>query len=105
MPLAATTYEHIVVDDNGVPVIEGANTKVIEIVLHIRASGISPEQLHLELPHLSLGQIHSALAYYWDHKAGLDADIDRRRVRIERLRQETPEPPVVGRLRRLRSSS
>ena len=104
MSLATTTYEHIVLDDAGVPVIEGANTKVIEIVLHTRASGISPEQLHLELPHLSLGQIHSALAYYWDHKAELDADIDRRRDRVERLRQETPEPPVVERLRQLRSS-
>lgn len=104
MALAATTYEHIVLDNAGVPVIEGANTKVIEIVLHTRASGITPEQLHLELPHLSLGQIHSALAYYWDHKAELDADIDRRRQLVERLRQETPEPPVLERLRRLRHS-
>ena len=104
MALAATTYEHIVLDNAGVPVIEGANTKVIEIVLHTRASGINPEQLHLELPHLSLGQIYSALAYYWDHKADLDADIDRRRERIERLRRETPEPPVLERLRQLRQS-
>ena len=104
MALAATTYEHIVLDKAGVPVIVGANTKVIEIVLHTRASGITPEQLHLELPHLSLGQIHSALAYYWDHKTELDADIDRRRERVEQLRRETPEPPVLERLRRLRHS-
>ncbi|MCP3962343.1 MAG: DUF433 domain-containing protein [bacterium] len=104
MSVAATTYEHIALDDAGTPVIEGANTKVIEIVLHTRASGISPEQLHLELPHLSLGQIYSALAYYWDHKAELDADMDRRLERVEQLRRETPEPPVVERLRQLRSS-
>ena len=33
MSLAATTYEHIVIDPNGVPVIAGATTKVLELVL------------------------------------------------------------------------
>lgn len=102
MALAATTYEHIVLDEAGVPVIGGANTKVVEIVLHLRASGITPEQLHLELPHLSLGKIYSALAYYWDHKTELDADIARRRERVEKLREDTPEPPLAERLRTLR---
>jgi uncharacterized protein (DUF433 family) len=97
-----TTYEHIVLDDGGTPVIEGANTKVVEVVLAVRASGISPEQLHLELPHLGLGQIYSALAYYWDHKDELDADIRRRREYGERMREELGQPPVVERLRALR---
>jgi uncharacterized protein (DUF433 family) len=56
MPQVETAYEHIVLDETGTPVIEGANTKVVEVVIAIRASGISPEQLHLELPHLGLGQ-------------------------------------------------
>lgn len=101
MALAETKYEHIVLDDRGVPVIDGANTKVIEIVLPIRAYGISPEQLHLEMPHLSLGQIHSALAYYWDHKQELDSDIRRRRDLGEQLRKELGQPPVADRLREL----
>ena len=98
MTLAETKYEHIVLDGQGVPVIEGANTKVIEVVLPIRAYGISPEQLHLEMPHLSLGQIHSALAYYWDHKEKLDSDIRRRRELGERLREELGQPPVADTL-------
>lgn len=102
MPQVETAYEHIVLDEGGTPVIEGANTKVVEVVLAIRASGISPEQLHLELPHLGLGQIHSALAYYWDHKDDLDADIRRRREYGERMREELGQPPVVDRLRALR---
>jgi len=33
-----------------------------------------------------LGQIHSALSYYWDHKEGLDRDIERRMERVEEIR-------------------
>jgi len=102
MPQVETAYEHIVLDEGGIPVIEGANTKVVELVLSIRATGISPEQLHLELPHLGLGQIYSALAYYWDHTDELDADIRRRREYGERMREELRQPPVVERLRALR---
>lgn len=97
-----TTYEHIILIEDGTPVIEGANTKVIEVVLPVRAWGISPEQLHLELPHLSLGQIHSALAYYWDHKDEVDADIRQRRDYVERIREERGQPPVADRLSTLR---
>jgi uncharacterized protein (DUF433 family) len=100
--MVETSYEHIVLDENGTPLVEDANTKVIEVVLSLRVSGISPEQLHRELPHLSPGQIYSALAYYWDHKDELDADLRRRREYGDRMREELGQPPVVERLRALR---
>jgi uncharacterized protein (DUF433 family) len=102
MPTVETAYEHIVLDEGGTPVIEDANTKVVEVVLSLRVSGISPEQLHRELPHLSPGQIYSALAYYWDHKDELDTDLRRRREVGDRMREELGQPPVVERLRALR---
>lgn len=102
MTLAATKYEHIALDESGVPVIVGANTKVVELVTEIHAYGWSPTELHLQHPHLSLGQIHSALAYYWDHQAELDADMERRFEEAETLRRAAPVPPVVERLRRLK---
>lgn len=88
MPLAATSYEHIALDPQGVAEIVGANAKVVEMVLEVIAHGSSPEELHYQFPHLSLGQVHSALAYYWDHKAELDAGIERRWQRVERIRQQ-----------------
>jgi hypothetical protein len=45
MKAATTTYEHIALDDQGVAVIAGANTKVIEVVLAHKAHGMSPEEL------------------------------------------------------------
>jgi uncharacterized protein (DUF433 family) len=100
MPAAATSYEHIVLDDQGVPVIAGANTKVAELVLEVMAHGSSPEELHYQFPHLSLGQIHSALAYYWDHREAIDADIERRHGRVEALRREIGPSPLAAKLAR-----
>ena len=76
--LTKTTYEHILIDDHGIPQIAGANTKVVELVLDNLAYGWSPEELAFQHSHLTLGQIHSALAYYWDHRDEIDQDIERR---------------------------
>jgi uncharacterized protein (DUF433 family) len=99
MSLVETRYEHIVLDGAGVPRIAGTTMKVIELVLERSAYGWSPEELHFQHPYLSLGQIHSALAYYWDHQDELDQDIARRRARVEELRRTTPPAPLIARLR------
>ena|SRR5436853_1092544 len=99
MTVIETRYEHIVLDDAGVPLIADTTMKVIELVLERSAYGWSPEELHFQHPYLSLGQIHSALAYYWDHKDELDQDIARRRARVEELRRATPPVPLITRLK------
>jgi uncharacterized protein (DUF433 family) len=99
MSLTATRYEYISLDEAGVPRITGTTTKVVELVLSYLSSGSSPEELHLNYPYLSLGQIHSALAYYWDHKADLDRDIEGRLQRVNELRRTLPTSPLVTRLR------
>ena len=104
MKAATTTYEHIVLDEQGVPVIAGANTKVIEVALAQKAHGMSPEELAYQLPHLSMGQIHSALAYYWDHKHELDDDIQRRHQEMDDLRREIQPTELLAKLRARRAS-
>ena len=54
--LTKTTYEHILIDDHGIPQIAGANTKVVELVLDNIAYGWSPEELAFQHSHLTLGQ-------------------------------------------------
>ena len=95
MAVAATSYEHIMMDDRGVPVISGANTKVVEVVGLARFHHLAPEEICEELPHLTLGQIHSALAYYWDHQDEIDADIARRDANVDRLREELDDSPAL----------
>ena len=98
--LAATTYKHIQIDDNNVPVIAGTTMKVVELVVAQMAYGWSPEELHFQHPYLSLGQIHSALAYYWDHKELLDADIEQRFQRVQNIRRSSGDSPLVAKLRK-----
>ncbi|HEV8238002.1 MAG TPA: DUF433 domain-containing protein [Thermoanaerobaculia bacterium] len=100
----ATTYQYIFLDEEGVAQIAGANTKVVEVVLLSRASGESPEELSADLPHLSPAQIHSALAYYGDHKSELDDEISRSRDEADALRAELGQAPVAERLARMRRS-
>ncbi len=38
-------------------------------------TGMSPEEIALEYPHLSLAQVHAALAYYHANRESIDADL------------------------------
>ena len=73
--------------------------KVVELVTSVQAYGWSPEELHFQYPHLSMSQIYSALAYYWEHKAEIDADMKRRFEYSEKLRKDAGESTLVKRLR------
>ena len=97
--LSEIGYEHIFLNEARVPTIAGTNMKVVDLVLDHLAHGWSPEELHFQHPTLAMGQIHSALAYYWDHKAEIDQDIQRGLHLVDHLQQTTPESPVVQRLK------
>jgi uncharacterized protein (DUF433 family) len=94
-----TNYEHIALDEQGIPWIRAANTKVVELVADVKAHGWSPEELTFQHPHLTLGQVHSALAFYWDHRDEIDADLARREEYVEKLRAEMGYSPVIAKLR------
>ncbi len=99
MPVLTTI--HIRLDERGVAWIDDSNTKVIEVALDMLAHGWSPEEIHFQHPHLSLGQIHAALGYYYDHKAEMDDQIQRGVQDAERRRHQPGESPLRKRLRDL----
>ena len=99
MSFVETRYEHIILNTDGVPMIAGSTMKVVELVLEKTAYGWSPEELHFQHPYLSLGQIHSALAYYWDHQDELDQDIARRLEGVDQIQRELEPAPLVARLK------
>ena len=99
MPVVETRYEHIVIGEDGIPLIAGTTMKVIELVAERIAYGWSPEELYFQHPYLSLGQIHSALAYYWDHEEELNKDMERRLQNIEKIRQASGPSPLATRLK------
>lgn len=97
--LVETPYQHIVLNQDDVPIIAGTTMKVVELVLDHQAYGWSPEELQFQHPDLSLGQIYSALAYYWDHQDELAEDIERRLRKVDDLARNLKPTPLDARLR------
>ena len=97
--LAETNYNHIVLDPQGVPMIEGTSMKVKELVAERLAWGWSPEELYVNHPYLTLGQIYSALAYYADHQQEIDTAIQEDAELADKLRQRSAPSPLVERLK------
>lgn len=83
--------------------IKGTTMKVIELVVEQMAYGWSPEEFHFQHPYLSLGQIHSALAYYWDHADELDKEMAKRLKNVEARRKKAGKSRLAARLKAGRS--
>jgi len=83
----------IEVDEKGVARIAGTRMKVTDLVLDKMANGSTPEEMARQFPPLTMAQIHSALAYYYEHKAELDLQIECDRRSIEELRGHAQPGP------------
>jgi uncharacterized protein (DUF433 family) len=71
-------YPHIVSTpetSNGLPRIEGTRITVNLVVREVVRARRSPEEVLIGHPHLSLAQIHAALAFYFDNRAVVDASL------------------------------
>ena len=99
MNYLATDYKHIQLDENQVPIIEGSTMKVVELITSHLTYGWSPEELHFQYPHIALGKIYSALAYYWDHQAALDSDMKQRFEKVKTLQHRVLQSRIAQKLR------
>jgi uncharacterized protein (DUF433 family) len=100
--MTTTIYAHIDFKPSGAPIIKGTRLRVDVIVANYIDGTRTPAEIAADYPPLTIGQVHAALAYYYDHKDEMDhqmAQDDRRdaelRTRLdqgprflERLRQE-----------------
>lgn len=93
-----TSYKHIVINDTGIPIIQGTTMKVVELVLEHKAYAWGPEELQANHPYLTLSQVYSALAYYWDHQEALEQDLQRRLQRIDTLKKKLKPSRIRARL-------
>ena len=90
--MIGTVYPHIELR-GAVPYISGTEIKVVEIVLDRLAHNWDADEIRRQHPSLTLGRIHSALAYYYDHQAEMDRDIaERMRRGDEIIAQLGPSP-------------
>lgn len=99
MTTTLTEYKHIQLDERGIPIIAGSTMKVIDLVMAQMAYGWTPEEIQINHRYLSMSQIHSALAYYWNHKEELDMAIAADLEYAKKMRQQAVESPFVARLK------
>lgn len=97
--MTTTSTYHVVLDRRGVAWIDDTNVKVIEVAADHLAHGTSPEEMHLQYPHLSIAQIYAALAYYYDHRPELDAQLDQQMRQYEQGRLAGANSPGRQKLR------
>lgn len=100
--MTAVIESYIVIDGKHIAWIDGTKVKVIEIALDKLAHGSSPEELHFQYPHLSMAQIHAALAYYYDHREELDDEILERLREVNELAARNADLPLQKKLRQFK---
>jgi len=96
---AATEASHVAIDAQGRAWIDDSNVKVIEVVLDYLAYGWDADEIRRQHPHLSLGQIHSALAYYHDHREQFDTQIETGLTAVDRAAKVSAHSPLRSSLR------
>lgn len=99
--MVPVTPTHIWLDDRGVAWIDDTNVKVIELAMDYRTGSTNPADVVREYEGLKLAQVHAAFAYYLDHQAEFDAEIERQAQEYELLRAQTLDSPGRQRLKKL----
>ncbi len=85
--------EHIVSTPGtcgGKPRIAGSRVRVKDVVIWHVHQGMAPAKIVSDFPHLTLADVHAALAYYHDHREVMNAEITADRAWYEEQRETQP---------------
>ncbi len=92
--MSTASGTHIRIDERNFAWIDDTNIKVIEIALERIAHGSSPEEIcDQHNGHLTLSQIHAALAHYYDHRSEYDGQTERQLSEYESLHAAAVDSP------------
>jgi uncharacterized protein (DUF433 family) len=77
----------------------GTRIRVQDIYVDSRIRGMTPDEIIDGLPHLSLAQVHAALAYYFDNREAILAEIRQDEAYVRSLMAVTGPGPLDRKLR------
>jgi uncharacterized protein (DUF433 family) len=80
--------------------IEGTRVRVQDIYGLSELQGLTPDEIVRSLPHLSLAQVHAALAYYFEHREEILNELREDEEFVQQFRQAHGEGPLARKLRR-----
>ena len=96
----AITYPHIEkIQSNPARLQRLPRIRVSQIVVDYLNHGWSADEIVIHYPHLKLAEVHSAMAYYFDHQGEIEAEINEERRLIEESRRKAQPTAVELRLR------
>jgi uncharacterized protein (DUF433 family) len=87
----------------GRPHIDGHRIQVEDVAIWHERMGMSPDQIVSEYPSITLADVHAALAYYYDNRQRIDADIEAAKKYAEEMRAKAG-PSRLDDLRRQRTA-
>lgn len=75
----------------GRPRIDGHRIRVQDVAIEHGWQAMSPEEICHQHPELTLAEVHSALAYYYDHRDEIHAEIAHDRESADEFRRRNPD--------------
>jgi uncharacterized protein (DUF433 family) len=88
----------------GKPHIAGHRIKVQHVAVWHERMGMTPEEIVATYPTLTLPAVHAALAYYYSHRADIDADIQEDRRFAAELQAKAGHSKLQARLEQLHAT-
>ena len=88
----------------GQPRIAGTRIKVKHVYRWVERMGMTPAQVVAEYPHLTMAQVHAALAYYWSHPDEIHQDIEAEEKLVAELKAKAGPSRIQERLAELNAT-
>jgi uncharacterized protein (DUF433 family) len=103
--MTAELLTHIHRDDHGTAWIDDTGVKVIQVAQEHIGHGWSADAIHENHPALTLGQIHAALAWFYDHQDEMEKEMATRETSARHLLTSLGESPLQRRLCQIKAAA
>ena len=89
----------------GRPRIDGHRIQVEDVAIWHERMGMSPDQIVSEYPSITLADVHAALAYYYENRERIDADIEAAKKYAEEMRAKAGPSRLEEKLRQRKADA
>ncbi len=83
----------------GRPRIDGHRITAEDVAIWHERMGMSPDEIVSAHPSITLSDVHAALAYYFEHRERIDADIREGERFVQEMKAKAPPSLVQEKLR------
>jgi uncharacterized protein (DUF433 family) len=89
----------------GRPRIDGHRITVEHVAIWHERMGMGPDEIVSAYPSINLSEVHAALAYYYEHRARIDADIREGERFVEEMKAKLPASLLQQKLRQRKADA